>query len=690
MVPRHRMALLIAVAVLLTGCGRGREKAEDYYPETADGVHDVSFSYHIQEPMFAGHWGAPVLGEDQRFHRTLGEGGARIRFHVPRPERYVLNIVTRETEARLTARIGDTSFPLDRSFKHLPADLLKTGRNTLTLAADRPVQVLSLKLYPARVLKYARQRELLSDPAVLFLPGSLIYRIRPLPGEEICLKLDLVQRREIEVRVTIESEEGTVENTRSVKHDRRFRIAPLKDRYQTITLTPLPPARGYLRVAESFLTRGVRTTGNDSPGRETLRERVSGKNVLIVLLDAARRDHVGHQGYQRDTTPHLDDLSKGAIVFRNAYSEASYTLASTATLLTGLPPDFHGVVARDYSSLDPKTATLGQLFQANGYFSGAISGNPNFGRAFRMDRGFSEFIELFKARPVALAGDFIAPFRGMLDRIGDRPFFIYLHIREPHDPFAAPPPFLGHFQDTYQEQSAALAETGKTFWNSTVRPEDDLPLLRKLYDENLYYGDWAAGRILDILAERGLDENTVKVFLSDHGEAIGENGQIGHGHVLYETGINIPLFIQIPGVEPRILDRPAITSDLVLTLADLFGLDYPYHPFSRGRYLFDLPETRRLVARRILIKNYPGYTVLQYPHKLILHFPIGEHGGELFDLSRDPGETTPLEGHRRVRDTLRFYLFNHLKKAVHLHPEILRPTLSEEDLKSLESLGYMQ
>jgi arylsulfatase A-like enzyme len=385
----------------------------------------------------------------------------------------------------------------------------------------------------------------------------------------------------------------------------------------------------------------------------------------------------------------MDKLAVTSLVFKNCYSEASYTLASTGTLLTGLPPDFHGVVSGDYSSLDQKTVTLGELFQKKGYFTGAISGNPNFGKAFRYEKGFTEFIELFKTKPAPLAGDFLVPFRRMLAKTKDRPFFIYLHVREPHDPFDMPPPFLGRFQDAFPEQSAELSETGKTFWNSTVDADDDLPLLRKLYDENLHYGDWAAGEIFKILEENRLEDDTIRIFISDHGEAIGENGQIGHGHVLYQTGLRIPLLLKIPGIGLHVFNQPAITSDLVRTLCWLFDLKFPYLDFSRGKNLFHLPENRRLVARRINIKNYPGYTVIQYPYKLILHFPIEPGGSELYNLADDPLEDNPLTGHRLVRETLGFYLFNHLKNAVRLHPRMLKPALREEDLKSLESLGYL-
>lgn len=684
-----RVLIFLIMAIPFISCNPKTENFEIFYPATIDGVHRLDFNYHFQEQMFSGHWSAPVLGKDHQFCRTLERSGGKIHFDVPGPEPYIMNITIPDPGTHPVARINGIPFPLNQRIKYLSADLLQPGKNTVFITADQKVRIKQLLIYPARIIKYPNHKDLLKDRSVLFLPGSLRYYIKPLPGEDIRLKLNLYKKERMKLRVAIRGETEAIEDILTVNNRRQFRIRPLPDQFQEITLTPDRQTSGYIRIEQSVLARRQRPVASGLPDEGEIRERVLNKNVLIVLLDATRDDHVSYNGHSRLTTPNIDKLAKQSLVFKNCYSEASYTLASTGTLLTGLPPDYHGVISKFYSSLDRKMTTIAELFQNKGYFSGAISGNPNFSKAFRYDKGFEAFQELFKIKKTTPAGDFIDPFRQMLARTGNKPFFIYLHIREPHHPYHMPPPFLGHFQNTYTQKSRAVHLAGKVMNKRTVPEGYNLNLVQKLYDENLYYGDWATGQILEILHEHHLTDNTIKIFISDHGEALGENGQVGHAHVLYQPGLRIPLLMEIPGIGPASFKQPAITSDLVTTLSRLFDLDFPYGHFSRGRHLLHLPEQRRLVARRCNINNYPGFTILQFPFKLILHFPIEPGAEELYNLDLDPLEKNKLTGHELERKTLRFYLFNHLKNAVVLHPRILQPKLRKEDLKSLEALGYL-
>ncbi|MCK5219971.1 MAG: sulfatase, partial [Candidatus Aminicenantes bacterium] len=410
--------------------------------------------------------------------------------------------------------------------------------------------------------------------------------------------------------------------------------------------------------------------------------------LLFVLLDAARNDHMGYNGHLRETTPNIDSFSKESFIFTNCYSQASFTLASTGTLITGLPPDFHGVISKHYSSLNMKSITLAKLFGIRGYFTGSITGNPNYGKAFNYDIGFADFIELFEDHPVVDAGQFIAPFTKMIEKTKNIPFFIYLHIREPHDPFIMPPPFLGKFQNKFKKNGKELKKFGKAFGQSYIDEGPETELLKKIYDENLAYGDMIFGKIVSILKKKGLFEDTLVVFLSDHGEAIGENGNIGHGHVLYQPGIRIPIVMKIPGMKGIKNDQQVITSDLVRTITEMFDLPFPYEKSSSGVNLFRNLPGRRLFARSINVFNYPGYMVQQYPYKLITHFPFSEKRTFLFDLEKDPGEQNAINK-KLVKDTLFFYLFNHLKRAEIEKFDILKPKLRKSDIESLKSLGYL-
>jgi hypothetical protein len=435
------------------------------------------------------------LGEDKKFYRILKKGGGEIRFSVPRKEQYILKMRIPDAEARVSFRIKNKSHYLNRSVKYLNENLIQVGSNIISFSTEQPLKIRNLQIFPSRITRYPNYKNLLTDRTVLFLPGFLRYYIRPFSGEKISLKLNLFNREKLSFRLSLRGDHSRTEKVITLKSGQLFQIPLLENQFQEVILEPLHVSNGYLRVEESSLIQTRQKSGTLFSKYSRIRSQATDRNVLIVLLDAARSDHVGYHNYFHKTTPHIDKLAEQSLIFNNCYSEASYTLASTGTLLTGLPPDFHGVVSKDYSSLDKKIVTLAQLFQDKGYFCGAISGNPNFGRAFRYDKGFSEFIELFISIPAPRAGEFVAPFSRMLKKTGGKPFFVYLHIREPHHPFRMPPPFLGRFQQSYIRQNKDLYRFARIMDRTTVDDNENLNLLNKLYDENLNYGDWGIGEI---------------------------------------------------------------------------------------------------------------------------------------------------------------------------------------------------
>jgi len=335
--------------------------------------------------------------------------------------------------------------------------------------------------------------------------------------------------------------------------------------------------------------------------------------------------------------------------------------------------------------------TIAELFHKRGYFTGAISANPYFGKAYRLDRGFDEFRELFEGKKQVLAEDFIEPFREILSQAQGKPFFVCLHIREPHQDYLMPPPFLGYFQNKYAGQTEEYINKMREILQSERNSKEDLLLLKDLYDENLLYADSAVGRLLQILEEKNIERRTLKIITADHGECLGEHGLVGHNVILYREGIHIPLIVNIPGVHPKVTDRPAVTSDIVVTLADLFELEFPYSTSSRGLNLFNLPNERRRICRALSsAQGFPGYTVEHYPYKLIAYLPNAAETSELYNLQDDPQENVNLEGHGLIRDTLFYYLYDYLKASEKSPQESENAELREKDLQQLKSLGYIK
>jgi hypothetical protein len=141
----------------------------------------------------------------------------------------------------------------------------------------------------------------------------------------------------------------------------------------------------------------------------------------------------------------------------------------------------------------------------------------------------------------------------------------------------------------------------------------------------------------------------------------------------------------------RLVDRPAIASDLAVTLARLFELKYPYTEMTQGLNLFNLPQERRRICRALdSSSGYPGFMVEQYPYKLIVFFPIKAGSLELYNLEEDPLEMNNLRGHELIKKTLLFYLTDHLKRADRFPVEMEAARLREKDIENLKSLGYIK
>ena len=675
---------------LLISCGNEIEHKQIFLPDTIDGVTYFLLSDHTKEDHFTGSWEAPLLsGKEKKKSRRPGKRAGKLKFISLKKEKYILHTDFFSPDNQISISLGNSRIELEGQKKFLSKKLIREGENFISFFPKRGMKLNNISVFPKRILRTKNYQELIKDERTLFLPGSLRYFIKPENNEYLNLKLDLQGRESTELKILLSGENKKKESRKKIKNGVSFTIRLLQGEFQEVLISLPGLKNGYLTVSESSIVHKINVNKKNEDRIKKVRDLVSGKNLLFILLDATRNDRTGYNGYIRRTTPNIDKFAINSLVFSNCYSEASYTLASTGTLLTGLPPDYHGVISSFYSSLNKRVTTLAEMFLTKDYFTGAISANPNFGRAYKLDKGFTKFDELFLNNPVVQAEEFLDPFQKMLDNSGDKPFFVYLHLREPHDPFAMPPPFLTKFQNEFQKMpekilSIYMASEGKYKDKKGVSI-----LLGKLYDGNLAYGDMVFGKILDILRRRGLTSDTIIVFLSDHGEAIGEHGVYGHGHVLYQQSMRIPLVIKIPGLKGETYNSQVITSDLVRTLSDIFKLPYPYKMNSYGRNLLIQGKKRRLFVRSINAYNYPGYMVQQYPYKLIIHFPYNDKTMELFNLETDPGENHAIRNRPLIKKTLLFYLFNHLRSASKIKQGIVNPELRKDDIKSLESLGYL-
>ncbi len=426
--------------------------------------------------------------------------------------------------------------------------------------------------------------------------------------------------------------------------------------------------------------------------------------VLVVLLDTVRLDHVGWGGAERDTTPRLDALAARGVAFEQAISPSSWTKPAVASILTGLVPSRHQAVGRPtldwYSALPADRRTAAEAFARAGYFTAAVSSNPNVARRYRMLQGFHETLKDTRLD----AEQAIEVAEGFLGRAGDRPFFLYLHLNDAHYPYEAPAPYLG----LYGDPAARVRLDGDAKNGFRLGREDwgeaEVQGMRDGYDEEIRYLDEQVGAFVErMLAEH---DDLVVAILSDHGEEFLEHGDIGHGHTLNEEQLRVPFQLawgEAIDLAPRRVTSQVSTLDLLPTLLELAGLGWPEGatPLD-GRSLLPVLRGEEGDRPAFAETDSPGsprsgwsgpLRAWRRPDaKLVITDPWSEQAGRswLYDLVQDPGEGVNLAGEGAL---LRQTLADELQASGWLiEKEPLRlqtADTSDAELAELAELGYV-
>ncbi|HEY7029077.1 MAG TPA: sulfatase [Gemmatimonadales bacterium] len=331
-------------------------------------------------------------------------------------------------------------------------------------------------------------------------------------------------------------------------------------------------------------------------------------NVVLLVMDTQRADHLSLYGYSRPTSPRLEQLAAQGWLFDNAIASAPWTLPSHATMMTGRPLHEHraGVNQRPY--LDHRYQTVAEALRSEGYATGGFAANIFWcGRRTGLDRGFIHYEDYFAnpgdaiTRTVLgrwLAWHLFPVFVGLdipgrqsaesinervlrwIDGLGGRPFFVFANYLDVHEPFRPPAPYAGRFREGKTEARhgtevdiGGLADQVST--RSPERVQEDIDA----YDESIQYLDAQLGALFDALRERRLLENTLVIVTSDHGTGFGEHGLFSHGHSLYRDQVSIPLILYWSGkLTPRRVPTMVGLYQIAPTIAEAAGLPATLFP----------------------------------------------------------------------------------------------------------------
>jgi arylsulfatase A-like enzyme/Tfp pilus assembly protein PilF len=405
------------------------------------------------------------------------------------------------------------------------------------------------------------------------------------------------------------------------------------------------------------------------------------KSVVLVTIDTLRADHVGAYGASFAETPTLDALARAGVRFETAIAAAPITLPSHASLLTGMDPPAHGVRHNGTFKLAPELTTLAERFQAGGWATGAFVGAVVLKARYGLDQGFDVYDDEIRGEKAAPGGFAERPAVEVVDAAlawlarSEGPFFLWVHLYDPHMDYKAPEAFARRFPD---------------------RP----------YDAEIAYADYQVGRLLAALREQGRLADTLVVATADHGESLGEHGEATHSMALYDAVLAVPLIVAGPGLPAgRVVPGVVRAKDLAPTVLAQVGLD-PL-PEAKGedlspRMLADaggaasgtegaasgVAPTRAAYAETLatlLDNGWAPLHAIRTDHWLYVRAPRPE----LYDVARDPRQLDNLvksdparaRPHQAELDALISSALAGEKQAATLE-------LDDETRAQLHALGY--
>ena len=462
-------------------------------------------------------------------------------------------------------------------------------------------------------------------------------------------------------------------------------------------------------------------------------------NIVLISMDTLRADHLGCYGYERDTSPAIDNFAQNSTIFQNCYSASSWTLPAHATLFTALDPSYHKIT-KYYDTLDPSLVLLSEVLQEQGFTTAAFVNGGYLEPRFGFDQGFDTY-------------DSTDPEKGNLEVIlpkveawlkgePERPFFLFLHCYDVHEPYHPLPEFKFKFGEKQPEIDEFIRSKFKLLKDGVMipceevrklavlrrsyplgymailqlnKPESDSgfakgifkcfpPLfdfpgsdacvryLRACYDGSVRSLDRQFGIFLNMLQERGLLDNTLIIVTSDHGEEFREHGGLGHGRTIHRELVHVPLIMKFPGnaYEGVSLKGTAGLVDLMPTILDYLKISIPGSVHGRSM----LPLLEKKTIRNSVIAETGARGKLRAvsfrTERWLYVWKMEEDVEKLFDLKEDPEETRNVidlhpEIAARFKIEVEAYLENGNRSPYKAGVLEADKTLQEQ----LQALGYI-
>ncbi|MEO8505342.1 MAG: sulfatase [Acidobacteriota bacterium] len=419
-------------------------------------------------------------------------------------------------------------------------------------------------------------------------------------------------------------------------------------------------------------------------------------DIVLIVIDTLRRDHLASYGYGRQTTPGIDRLVREGVAF-DAVSPTSWTKPAVTSILTGLHPLRHQTFDRT-DKLPTGIVTLAERLRAIGYSTQAVSANGWVSGAWGLDRGFQQFTELEDVEGVP--PDAFRVNRAVVPQLGTmpHPFFLYVQYVDPHAPYSPRRRWDGEPLPGAGTPQATLSVLDLDATHEYPRAPEFVDRARDLYDGELRQVDDGLEELLGELERRNLLANAVLVVTADHGEELGDHGRMSHGQSLYREVTDVPLVFWAPGrIAPRGLPMPrerASLLEVTPTLMEIAG-----SPLAPGEA--DGSSRAGELLRRVVPGEPPPYLLhLDFVDGVALALDDGHrklllgrapYRKELFDLELDPAEQHSLMEPRPPKwfGVLATRLAERHNAFEALASPRLTGSISDSSIRQLAALGYL-
>lgn len=424
------------------------------------------------------------------------------------------------------------------------------------------------------------------------------------------------------------------------------------------------------------------------------------RNVIIIAVDTLRADHIGCCGYPVNTTPAIDEFAKDGILFTRAYAPTPLTGPSFSTMMTSLPPYKHGA-KRNGMSIYKNVKTVAYYLKKFGYRTAAFISNYFLKKKLTdLDRGFDIYSEVFtRKRWMGLftsegpADEVNRKVFYWLEKHHKKRFFLWAHYTEPHAPYMLHDDFIMHAK-------------GKDV-NRSLYPPGTVYSKIKKYDSEIAFTDYHIGRLIAKLKGLGHYEDSLIIFVSDHGESFGEHHYFRHGRKLYNSTLHVALIVKLPGNElSGSVRRDSVSvKDLSPTIFSVLKIPVPgkmeglplfpeqdkrkelYFEAYKGSVVIKKKKTAHLKVEPI------KYGMLKDSIKLI--YNVGKKTYEAYNIKDDRFETKNLSAaqadkYPALKEMLAKYVAQ-VKKYIEYTAKYSKQksNLSPEDIEQLRSLGYI-